>query len=568
MYKKLMFLISFVALLVWISSASAQDIEVADKMWDGGGLTDSVCDPLNWDPDGVPDGTLDDQEPAMRYRDDGKNYAEFDCDWNMDGYTIKMPAWAGPPGEANMTTLHILADANVICQRFGPGWGEEDEGYQHGLINMYGGLLTCTKVDDEALRVCDNRDATLTFNIFGGTIRAPYQGVLRAGDEGGFLTINQTGGLIDMDGQIRICKCFLEWNISGGTINTNDNFRLDGEKEDEGRDQTLNVSGTAEVLVGGDLSIGHEVDDDATCTVNVEGGTVNAEKILFHDDGGGGHAELNVSGGLVVASEELKIKDDGTSTVNVTGGLLQACHIVLDAGIINLIGGTLEVTCDGSIGCDGGVINITTGTLVLPGDQCASLPPCITGYYVDLGGGCAGSRGVLVCEYDPGTDKTTVTAIMGDLNKAWSPSPKDGEDEQVVGVVLSWCAGACLGTKGHLVFFGDTYEAVDTATVMDPEFRCIKPPGSMTFDPGKDPTIGDPIVLGLWETYFWRIDELHYGGPCPTVPDAKGDVWSFTTGCELIDGDLNLDCLVNFEDYAMMADDWRVEVWFPDDVTP
>jgi len=48
----------------------------------------------------------------------------------------------------------------------------------------------------------------------------------------------------------------------------------------------------------------------------------------------------------------------------------------------------------------------------------------------------------------------------------------------------------------------------------------------------------------------------------------KGDIWSFTTGCDLIDGDINLDCVVNFLDYAMMADDWRECVFFPDDVTP
>jgi len=100
------------------------------------------------------------------------------------------------------------------------------------------------------------------------------------------------------------------------------------------------------------------------------------------------------------------------------------------------------------------------------------------------------------------------------------------------------------------------------------ELRCIRPPASTTFDPGTDPTVGEPIILELWKTYFWRIDELNADGPCGDIPDTKGDIWSFTTGCELMPGDINLDCFVNLEDYAMMADDWRVEVFFPDDVTP
>jgi hypothetical protein len=561
MYKKLMFLISFVALLVCISGASAY--EIPDRMWDGEGATDSVCDPLNWEGDTVP---VNGQEPAMRYREDGENYAVMDCDWFINEETIKMPAWAGPPGEANLTTLDIVAGANVTCERWGPGWGEGDDGDMHGIVNMSGGLITAVKDDDEAFRICDNRDATLTFNMSGGTLAAPYEGTVRMGDEGGYITINQTGGLWDIDGQFEIKENELTWDISGGTINCNKNFRLKAQN----RDQTLNVSGTAELNLNDEFRIGEEVDGGKTCTVNVSGGVINADSINTHDDGGGGHAELNVSGGLVVCDGELKINDDGTSAVNISGGLVQTCDIALEAGVITISGGTLEVTCASTIDCDGGAINITTGTLVLPGNQCGSLPTCVTAYYTEAGA-CKGSTGQLVCSYDSMSDKTTVTAVEGDPTKAWSPSPADGEDKQVVGVVLQWCAGECIGKKGHAVFLGDTYEAVDTAVMPgSPEFRALRPPASpQTFDPATDATNPPgPIVLDLWTTYFWRIDELNAGGICGTVPDTKGDVWSFTTGCELIDGDLNLDCLVNFEDYAMIADDWRVEVFFPDDVTP
>jgi len=186
------------------------------------------------------------------------------------------------------------------------------------------------------------------------------------------------------------------------------------------------------------------------------------------------------------------------------------------------------------------------------------------------------------CKIDIRGDELTFQAVKPDATiidefvlirpplEAWQPDPADGAVNQKVGVTLSWYAGDCIGKKGHAVFFGDTYEGVETATMpTSEEFRCIRPPDSpQTFDPGYHPTHGPPLVLELWKTYYWRIDELNYGGPCGNIPDTKGDVWSFTTGCELINGDLNLDCVVNFKDFAMMADDWREQVFFPDDVTP
>jgi hypothetical protein len=46
-------------------------------------------------------------------------------------------------------------------------------------------------------------------------------------------------------------------------------------------------------------------------------------------------------------------------------------------------------------------------------------------------------------------------------------------------------------------------------------------------------------------------------------PIVKGDVWTFTTGCPLIVGDLNLDCLLNLEDYAILLETWGQEQYFP-----
>ncbi|MHC4423747.1 MAG: hypothetical protein ACYSWR_03650, partial [Planctomycetota bacterium] len=50
MYKKLMFLISFVAVLALVNIAQAEDAE-----WDGGGADNSWCTCENWEDDVCPD---------------------------------------------------------------------------------------------------------------------------------------------------------------------------------------------------------------------------------------------------------------------------------------------------------------------------------------------------------------------------------------------------------------------------------------------------------------------------------------------------------------------------------
>jgi len=73
---------------------------------------------------------------------------------------------------------------------------------------------------------------------------------------------------------------------------------------------------------------------------------------------------------------------------------------------------------------------------------------------------------------------------------------------------LSWAPGDFAAT--HNVYVGESFEAVDTATV---------PTGA-----GLDVTSFDPGRFEFGETVFWRVDEVN-GTPDKTV--FKGDVWSF-----------------------------------------
>ncbi|MHC4192910.1 MAG: hypothetical protein ACYSP9_01895 [Planctomycetota bacterium] len=162
--------------------------------------------------------------------------------------------------------------------------------------------------------------------------------------------------------------------------------------------------------------------------------------------------------------------------------------------------------------------------------------------------GCAGP----VIEWDG----SQVDAYCFELPcTAWGESPEDGSSAICPDVCLTWEAGGC-GMGGHpgdkhYVFFGDDCVVVENAEIGDPEYKGFKPVGLEEYCPPD---------LELWTTYCWRIDEKPFG-----QPTVKGTVWSFTTGCEIMPGDINLDCVVDGTDYAMLADDWAKEAFFPDD---
>ena len=153
-----------------------------------------------------------------------------------------------------------------------------------------------------------------------------------------------------------------------------------------------------------------------------------------------------------------------------------------------------------------------------------------------------------------GASSTTVYAL-GDYNdcQAKGPSPSDGQVEvgsSMSEVVLCWESGSDIGSRGrHAVYFGSDANCVANAELNDPDcwistqrdwLLCVN--------------IGN---LPLWETFYWRVDELN-----SDTTICKGKVWSFTTGCELAVSDMNIDCVVNFKDYAELMAEWLDEVPF------
>jgi hypothetical protein len=104
------------------------------------------------------------------------------------------------------------------------------------------------------------------------------------------------------------------------------------------------------------------------------------------------------------------------------------------------------------------------------------------------------------------THKGDVWSFTVPSKKAYNPRPVDGAKFiDAATVSLSWTAG--FGAKLHTVYFGDSFETVNSATGGVPW-------GFTTYNPG-------PLELG--KTYYWRVDEFD------AVSTYKGDIWSFTT---------------------------------------
>ncbi len=105
-----------------------------------------------------------------------------------------------------------------------------------------------------------------------------------------------------------------------------------------------------------------------------------------------------------------------------------------------------------------------------------------------------------------------VTKYQGDVwnftippRTAYAPDPPDGAELVDLEPRLSWTPG--FGAKLHTVYFGESYDEVDNATMGIPT-------GSESYSPGP---------LKMAKTYYWRVDEFD------VFTTHKGAVWSFTT---------------------------------------
>ncbi len=259
-------------------------------------------------------------------------------------------------------------------------------------------------------------------------------------------------------------------------------------------------------------------------TMNMNGGTVNV----------GGHMEvgaweenigtLNMTAGVINITQGLYCPSawDLTGRVNLSGGIINARYIFMNdsirtTGLIDIAGGKFILSRGNEVeeltDYSNGIGTLGVGEVLLTvygvGDG-----DIITDdvNYPDANG----KRADLSIDYDVSNEgKTTVQAFTTDPNQAWNPSPPNGAGNvkgtvaNIRRPVLSWSAGD--GATSHEVYF-DANEALVSARDVNVRKQTTYDPCSWTVDSD----------LTSFQTYYWAIDE----NPGPTL----GQVWSFTVG--------------------------------------
>ena len=103
--------------------------------------------------------------------------------------------------------------------------------------------------------------------------------------------------------------------------------------------------------------------------------------------------------------------------------------------------------------------------------------------------------------------------------KAFDPDPADAQTDVVTNRRISW--GDNFYAVSYDVYLGTDMTAVQNATDASPEYK------------GNQTETFYPVSLNTSQLYYWRID------PVDGLSNVhKGDVWSFTTGTDVLDPDI------------------------------
>jgi len=253
----------------------------------------------------------------------------------------------------------------------------------------------------------------------------------------------------------------------------------------------VNISGGT-IDIGDDLNIGPKAGE---MTFNMTGGVVNVSNSLIVARKGGAVATFNMYGGTISCGDfQIAPQDTDTNGVaNLYGGTINA--------------GAIQIATEGGTG----LLDLQGGTLVINADARDVLTE-----YINLSKivGYGGANAVSVT-YDEGAGITTVVAAEAAL--ASDPSPANGEKDVLPDLVLSWTPGG--SADQHDVYFGTSFDDVNTATNLDP-----MGPDKVYRARQNINSYAVPETLDFGQTYYWRVDE----GDVAAARWDRGDIWQFT----------------------------------------
>jgi hypothetical protein len=257
------------------------------------------------------------------------------------------------------------------------------------------------------------------------------------------------------------------------------------------------------------LRVGNAV---STTNLDISGGSLTVAGAYIGVDSSSGHGILNISGGLF-SSGALQIGWRGIGTLNMTGGIIELSDNLVVPGLtgtgtVNLNGGTINAS-DLRLTSDSGLLNITIGTLILDGDDTATIQTYIDDDLLTAYEG----QGTVNVDYDvTNAGKTTLTATP-----LLKPNPIDGGSLSPGQVELSWTLPDELipGMPVSVdVYFTDDLDALKNFT--DPDVIRIV----------SNQSVSSVVVQTQSKTrYYWAID-TYYG---PDILPVYGPIFTFFT---------------------------------------
>jgi autotransporter-associated beta strand protein/T5SS/PEP-CTERM-associated repeat protein len=286
-----------------------------------------------------------------------------------------------------------------------------------GTLNQTAGVISVIKEFGVGTRD-DNKIGTGTYNLSGGSLSAANN-IFIGKEQGSSGTLNMTGGTMSTSDKLQIGHNQATGVLtqSGGTLNVQNEVYI-GNENNASSVGTYTLSGTGALNVGNEVIVGR---DNGTGTFNLNGGTVNANKI----SGGTGSATVNFNGGVLKAKKDesnlienldvanvqsggIKINSNGFNvatsqalTGTGTGGLekLGAGSLTLSAnntyagtttvtgGLLKVNGsvGSVAVSSGGSLGGSGtvGSLSLSSGSFLTPGNS----PGTLTASSATISGG-------------------------------------------------------------------------------------------------------------------------------------------------------------------------------------
>jgi len=540
MCKKLMFLISFVSVLVLASSALA-----ADYTWDGNSPYSSLwVDPLNWEPLGGPGpsdtaklepGLFSGVEPVIlidntvdkiqgpRRDENGDMTLEIVSGW------LQLNRWEMVDGSDSGTSIINIGlgiGYGDPCVHINDGFRaftDEDAGGEV-YLNIGGNSYVYVNEDFEVFT--DDKDMPGYFEInIGDTATVEVSG-MRFGDDTTLsesqLTVSGSATLNVFDGQLRHSDSDTMRILitDDAYVYVDNTFR--GADGDAGSDET-HITGNAH-LVAND---GWESQDgttlwtvDGNALVEVNGGD------MYWRNG-----SLNVGGTATLLVEKDLQHNEAITVFNmydcgphvVCEGLGLPSDNDSDFATFNLHGGLIEIGVNGLYHDDDDwLLDICgCGVMVIAGDHVAEiLSDFDAGNITACGFGPCGGPADLMVDHNhpdfPG-DRTKVWVEM--TNRAYDPYPPCDAEDVPCDICLSWTAGATV--EEHFVFLHTDINKLTTPGDMSALVAILD---------AEETTYCPEIPTTLSVTYYWRVDEVW---DCGTT---TGQVWSFTKAhCMMVD---------------------------------